>query len=768
MSEPTQNSPNNNINTQHNQDPCTIYGSHFYIHPSDTTIIKLVPELFNGTGFIDWKRSIMLSLSPKNKLCFIDGSLPEPPLNHINYAAWHRCNDMVKNWLHCSLVKTIAKSVYYCKTAAKIWNDLEERYGQAIASQLYSLRQSLLDVKQESDESVADFYTKIKSIWDEIDMHDPLSVCSYNACNCTSNKNNLRSQQARRVMLFLMKLIDDFKQVRSNVLMIQPLPPLNQVYRMCLQEENQKAVTKATTATQLESMAFAVDRRRFTDPHKYGKDTYPTNNYNTNSNIAANKMIGTKRSSIWFCDHCKISGHSIERCYKLHGYPNTWNKDKKSANLCHNIDESDMHSQAGASDIPPPINLDQYNQLMSLLSKNQNSENNNTETPIMQAGTSPALFSSYKFCMISCRNPIWILDSGATDHICHDLSLFSTYTPLQSHAHTITIPDGRQVAIKHIGYVLLPGNITLRNVFHVPDFHYNLISIHKLCLDLKCDITFSASSCMIQGPHLTLPQVLGNLHQGLYCTKHEFQFPTTSVPSISCHAVHLPNADLAKLWHLRLGHLPFPQLQTATKNIVTCPSMECICQICPIARQIRSSFSHSTIKTTQPFELIHVDIWGPYTVPTYTKCNFFLTIVDDYSRHTWVHFLKYKSDDVSIMKNFVAYSSTQFQLKIKTVRCDNAKELTEGEILQYYFTQGIVLQKTCVDTPQQNGIVERKHRHLLETARALFFQSKLPISYWNECVLTATHLINRTPLKSINNISPYEKLYGKSPSLHHL
>ena len=130
--------------------------------------------------------------------------------------------------------------------------------------------------------------------------------------------------------------------------------------------------------------------------------------------------------------------------------------------------------------------------------------------------------------------------------------------------------------------------------------------------------------------------------------------------------------------------------------------------------------------------------------------------------------MKYKSDAISILKNFIAYSSTQFQLNIKTVRCDNAKELTEGAILQYYFTQGIVLQKTCAATPQQNGIVERKHRHLLETTRALFFQSKLPISYWNECVLTATHLINRTPLKSINNISPYEKLYGKSPSLHHL
>ena len=186
--------------------------------PQILLLLNLFLSPSMAPGSLIGKDLLCLPYPLKKKLCFIDGSLPEPPLNHINYAAWHSCNDMFKIWLHWSLVKNIAKSVYYCKTTTEIWNDLEERYGQAIASQLYSLRQSLLDVKQESDESFADFYTKIKRIWDEIDMHDPLSVCSCNACNCTSSQKNLRSQQPRRVMSFLMKLTDDFKQVRSNVL----------------------------------------------------------------------------------------------------------------------------------------------------------------------------------------------------------------------------------------------------------------------------------------------------------------------------------------------------------------------------------------------------------------------------------------------------------------------------------------------------------------------------------------------------------------------
>lgn len=87
---------------------------------------------------------------------------------------------------------------------------------------------------------------------------------------------------------------------------------------------------------------------------------------------------------------------------------------------------------------------------------------------------------------------------------------------------------------------------------------------------------------------------------------------------------------------------------------------------------------------------------------------------------------------------------------------------------QLFLQKGINHQKTCSDTPQQNGVLERKHRYLLETARALLFQCRVSIQYWGDCLLTTTYLITRTPLSSINNISPYEKLFQIPPSLNHL
>jgi len=81
---------------------------------------------------------------------------------------------------------------------------------------------------------------------------------------------------------------------------------------------------------------------------------------------------------------------------------------------------------------------------------------------------------------------------------------------------------------------------------------------------------------------------------------------------------------------------------------------------------------------------------------------------------------------------------------------------------------GIIHQRSCPYTPQQNGVAERKHRHLLEVTRALRFQGKIPLKYWGHCVLAAAYLINRVPSSVLNYQSPYERLYGSKPRLTHL
>ena len=106
-----------------------------------------------------------------------------------------------------------------------------------------------------------------------------------------------------------------------------------------------------------------------------------------------------------------------------------------------------------------------------------------------------------------------------------------------------------------------------------------------------------------------------------------------------------------------------------------------ICTICPAARQTRKSFPSSTIKTTKPFQLIHIDVWGPYKHITHDGCNFILTIVDDFTRATWIYLMKTKAQSISFSKHFYAYVETQFHCQIQSIRSDNAGELCEGDAL---------------------------------------------------------------------------------------
>lgn len=134
----------------------------------------------------------------------------------------------------------------------------------------------------------------------------------------------------------------------------------------------------------------------------------------------------------------------------------------------------------------------------------------------------------------------------------------------------------------------------------------------------------------------------------------------------------------------------------------------------------------------------------------------------------WVFLMKNKSEAAQLFQEFCIYVTNHFTSGVKTIRSDNAPDLCEGPMKKFCADMGIIHQTTCSYTPQQNIIVERKHRHILEASRALFFQAKLPTKYWGECILSAVHIINRTPLKALDFISPYEKMFETAPPVDHL
>lgn len=127
-----------------NNDPWSMY----YIHPSDATTSQLVSVKFNGNNFTNWKRSMLLTLSAKNKLGFVNGTITKPDATSSNLVAWERCNDLVISWILFNLDESIAKSVLFLNSAREIWKDLEDMFGFASITQVYTFEQKLSDVTQ--------------------------------------------------------------------------------------------------------------------------------------------------------------------------------------------------------------------------------------------------------------------------------------------------------------------------------------------------------------------------------------------------------------------------------------------------------------------------------------------------------------------------------------------------------------------------------------------------------------------------------------------
>ncbi|XP_070026237.1 uncharacterized protein [Nicotiana sylvestris] len=182
----------------------------------------------------------------------------------------------------------------------------------------------------------------------------------------------------------------------------------------------------------------------------------------------------------------------------------------------------------------------------------------------------------------------------------------------------------------------------------------------------------------------------------------------------------------------------------------------------------RTPFPNCSIKSTNAFDLIYVDVWGPYKTVTFDGYKYFLLVVYDFTRMTWVFVLKLKSDVSVVLPQFIAFLHTQFNKIVKMIRSDNGTEFLNSVCRTVFNNLGILHQTTCAYTLQQNGVVERKHMHPLEITRALRFQAHILIMSCGHCVITTAYLINRLPSSVLKGCSPYEVLYNMKPHLGHL
>jgi hypothetical protein len=191
-----------------------------------------------------------------------------------------------------------------------------------------------------------------------------------------------------------------------------------------------------------------------------------------------------------------------------------------------------------------------------------------------------------------------------------------------------------------------------------------------------------------------------------------------------------------------------------------------VCSACQAGKQVGTHHLHKNIMTTDmPLELLHMDLFSLIAYISIGGSKYCLVIVDDYSRFTWVFFLQEKSQTQETLKGFLRQAQNEFGLRIKKIRSDNRTEFKNSQIEGFLEDEGIKHEFSSPYTPQQNNVVERKNRTLLDMTRTMLDEYKTPDRFWAEAINTACYSINRLYLHRILKKTSYELLTGKKPNV---
>nr|XP_043625974.1 uncharacterized protein LOC122597447 [Erigeron canadensis] len=613
-----------------------------YLHQNDHPgIILITKKLVGSENYNSWKRSMTIALSAKNKLKLVNGEYEEPSPDSDLRALWERANDMVISWILNTVSDEISNNLNFVSNACALWKELNEHYSQLDGHRIFQVTHELVDLTQHNT-SIETYYHKMKGLWDELDALEAPYLCTCK-CTCENGKEHGKREQRKKLVQFLMGLDESYTNIRGQILLMQPLPTVSKAYGMLRQEEKQREGPKSTLVT-------PIALNTFTSLPKPYATTQLSKTYIPRTNLQIERRSVYKKGIT--CAYCHREGHTRDECYKLVGYPsghplhnkyqppptrtpNTYNNSNKGKTINMVIAPEDILSTSKETPYTLPTTpqqdafmaakLDQLqnqiNQVMLFMQQTQQ----NPDSPDLQnsnIGTA-GIFSfttnskpKFRFiaCCLSKSKDTWITDSGATDHISKTLSNMHNIRTLDTSIE-IFLPNGQTTLVTIIGSVTINDNITLHDVFYVPSFTYNLMSISKF-LKPHTSITFTYNSCIFQDHDKQIAQ--GILCNGLYLLSTD-----DSSSKVHSQATILNAQSNVHLWHARLGHCSFPVLKQITSlpvSVTTC-TPKTVCSTCPLSKHHLLPFPSSSSHAKSLFELVHADVWGHTNTPPLTNAN---------------------------------------------------------------------------------------------------------------------------------------------------
>ncbi|GJR97277.1 putative ribonuclease H-like domain-containing protein [Tanacetum coccineum] len=320
------------------------------------------------------------------------------------------------------------------------------------------------------------------------------------------------------------------------------------------------------------------------------------------------------------------------------------------------------------------------------------------------------------------------------------------------------------------------GNLDFDSVSFVKELgHFNLFSISQIC-DKQHKVLFTETECLVVSSDFKMPdenQILLKVprHHNMY----SFDMKTPSPAKGFACLIAKATSDESKLWHRRLGHINFKNLNKLVKgNLVRgLPSKvfknDHTCVACHKGKQHRASCKAKLERLiTKPLHTLHMDLFGPTSVKSINHASYCLVITDDCTRFSWVFFLASKDETSGILQTFIRQIENQLSHRVKIIRSDNGTEFKNRDMLEFCGNKGIKQEYSNARTPQQNGVAERMNRTLIEAARTMLADSLLPTTFWAEAVSTACYIFNRVRVTKPQNKTPYELLFGHKPIISYI
>ncbi|GJY77304.1 retrovirus-related pol polyprotein from transposon TNT 1-94, partial [Tanacetum coccineum] len=329
-----------------------------------------------------------------------------------------------------------------------------------------------------------------------------------------------------------------------------------------------------------------------------------------------------------------------------------------------------------------------------------------------------------------------------------------------------TIRFGNDQIAKIMGYGNYQmGNVAISWVYYVEGLGHNLSFVRYFC-DSDLEVAFCKHTCYIRDIK-GVDLIKGSRGLNLYTLSMEDMM-------ISSPICLLSKASKTKswLWHRHLSHLNFGTInQLAKQGLVRgIPKLEFekdhLCSACSLGKSKKYSHKPKSKDTNQQkLYLLHMDLYGPIHVESINGKKYILVIVDDYSRFTWVKFLRSKDEALEFIIKFLKMIQVRLSTTVRNIRIDNRMEFFNQTLRSYYEDVRIYLETSVARTPQQNDIVKRRNQTLIEAARTMLIISKAPLFMWAEAVATACYTHNRSLIRLRHGKTSYELLHDRKPYL---